>query len=108
MSEVMQKEIDDLKKQLAQKDMAFDGLLSQLDAYREVLNEGANTTMNLRTNVIHLKKAHQKLSNECQEEKTKSSSLLSQYEEALKRNTELDSELSTIKNELESLKQTLA
>jgi chromosome segregation ATPase len=108
MSEVMQKEIDDLKNQLVQKDTALEGLLSQIDAHRETLNETLNIGMNLRTNVIHVKKANQKLIQELQTEKTKSSSLLIEHDTAVKRITELDSELTAVKNELESLKQTLA
>jgi chromosome segregation ATPase len=108
MSEVLQKEIDDLKVAALGKDAALEGMLSQIDAHREVLNEHMNTNMNLRTNVIHVKKANQKVVQELHAEKTKSASLLAQYEEVLKRNTELDAELNTIKTELESLKQTLA
>jgi chromosome segregation ATPase len=108
MSDALQKEIDDLKTQLAGKDSAIDGLLSQMDAHREVLNESMNTAMNLRTNVIHVKKANQKVAVELDKEKKQYASLQAEYNNALARITALDAELASVKAELEGLKQTLA
>lgn len=104
MTDVLQKEIEDLKNQLAQKDTAIEGLLSQMDAHREVLNEHMNTNMNLRTNIIHVKKSNNKLVQAIEAEKTKCVSIQNELDSSLKRITELDAELSSVKSELEGLK----
>ena len=56
MSEELLKENEALKKQLAQNQQGVEGLLAQLDAHKEHLNESLNSGLNMRTNVIYLKK----------------------------------------------------
>ena len=71
MVETLQKKVDELnaennklKTELENSKSGFDVMLSQLDAHREQLNESLNVGLNLRTNVVHLKKQNQKLAQE--------------------------------------------
>lgn len=71
MSEDLQQKVDtlnlenaNLKKQLEVNQAGIDGLLSQLDAHREQLNESLNSGLTMRTNVLFLKKQNQKLTNQ--------------------------------------------
>jgi chromosome segregation ATPase len=93
MSEALQNEIDRLRQELASKDAGIEGLLSQVDAHREQLNESINAMMPLRTNVIHLKKLYNKLHGEHE-------ALKATAEVAQKRVAELEEALKTVKAEL--------
>jgi len=82
MSEELLKENEALKKQLAQNQQGVEGLLAQLDAHKEHLNESLNTGLNMRTNVIYLKKQNNTLTAQINE-------LKSQLEQANKKLSEI-------------------
>ena len=93
MSDMMQKEIDSLKLELANVKQGIDGLLSQIDAHREQLNESLNSGLTMRTNVIFLKKQNNKVTAELNAEKEKLAALTLEYNNSLQRVTELDAAL---------------
>lgn len=64
-----------LKKQLEQNANNLDGMMSQLDATREQLNESLTISLNVRTNLIHIKKQYQKVSAELEIAQKKIASL---------------------------------
>jgi uncharacterized protein YlxW (UPF0749 family) len=59
--EMLQKENADLKNQVQQGKAGVDGLLAQLDATKQMYNEGMNQQLQLRTSNIMLQKAAQEL-----------------------------------------------
>lgn len=74
MSEELQKQVKDLTEanqnlnnQIAQSSAGVEGLLSQLDAHREALNESLTTGLNMRATIMHLKKVNFKLTNQFNE-----------------------------------------
>jgi predicted RNase H-like nuclease (RuvC/YqgF family) len=64
MSEDLIKENQSLKNELKQFKASLNVSTSQLDAHREQMNESLNLGLQLRTNVILLKKENQLLSKE--------------------------------------------
>jgi septal ring factor EnvC (AmiA/AmiB activator) len=97
MSEELQKKIDaltaennNMKQQIAQSQAGVEGLLSQLDAHREQLNESLNAGLNMRTNVIFLKKQNSKQVSEYNELKKQFDGVNKQLQDATMRIAELD------------------
>lgn len=98
MSEELKKKIDELtaendqqKKTISQSQAAIDGLTSQVDAYREQLNETLTLGMTLRTNVIHIKRQYQNLSQEHDNLKKAFNGVNKQLEDATSRIGEIES-----------------
>ena len=83
MSDELQVENENLKKQALQNSQGIQGLLAQVDAYKQLVNENTQISINLRTNLILFQKASEELSG-------KVSALNKQLEEAKARIVELE------------------
>lgn len=84
MSDVatLTKEIEELKKQAAQNSQGVEGLLAQLDAHKQSLNEALNAGLNLRTNFIIVQKQAQNFANQLNEANKQIVSLNQQLSDA--------------------------
>lgn len=83
MSEELQAENAALKQQAEQNSAGIHGLLAQLDAHKQMLNENLSVTLNLRTNTILLQKSNKEICD-------KNAELIRLLEEANKRIAELE------------------
>lgn len=102
MSEDLQKKVEtlavenaNLTAQLNQHKQALDGMMAQLDAHREQLNENLNTGMQLRTNLIFVKKQNATLTKQNEEWQNKLNAVNKQLEDATKRIADLELEAVT-------------
>lgn len=84
MSDVenLNKEIEELKKQSAQNAQGVEGLIAQLDAHKQSLNEALNVGLNLRTNFILVQNQAKKFANELNEANKQIASLNQQLTDA--------------------------
>lgn len=100
MLEELQKKVNDLtaenatyKAQSVQSQAGIEGLLSQIEAHREQVNEFIVTSLNLRANLMQVKKHNNKLNSQIAELQKQVESLNKQLAE----NSKLIEELKTSK-----------
>lgn len=89
----LKNEINTLKQDIINRDASFEGLMSQIEGHREQLNESLNAGLTARSNVIYMKKLHNKVSSELKSELEKNATLRLELDNAVKRITELDAAL---------------
>jgi phosphate starvation-inducible protein PhoH len=62
--ETLTKENEELKRQFALNSQGVQGLLAQLDAHKQSLNEALNINLQLRTNLILFQKQNQEFTDQ--------------------------------------------
>lgn len=80
--EALQQENNTLKQQMAANSQGVQGLLAQLDAHKQSLNEALNVGLNLRTNLIMFQKQNEQLVAKIQEQEKQINSLNQQLTDA--------------------------
>jgi len=95
MSDLEQEKIDaltkrnaELEQQMSQNSQGIHGLLAQLDAHKQSLNEALNVGLNLRANLILVQKQNQEFNDRIK-------TLSSQLDEANKKVAELSAPIAT-------------
>lgn len=83
-------EIFNLRKQIEQNQVGIDGLLAQLDAHKELLNESLNSGLQLRTNTLIARKQNMLLTNKLAESQKVLDGVNKQLEDATKKIVELE------------------
>jgi|HubBroStandDraft_1064217.scaffolds.fasta_scaffold298424_3 chromosome segregation ATPase len=87
--ESVKKENEGLKQQLAQNGRGVEGLLAQLDAAKQVIQEHINNSLGLRTNLILFDKQTKQLNAHIENSNKQIASLNQQLADATKKIEEL-------------------